>query len=74
MPFTATQMDLEMIILSAVNQTKIHMISIYVGSKKVIQMNLLTKQKQTHRYSKQTYGYQKGQQGEGKEKKLGVSD
>ena len=28
--------------------------------KKMIQMNLFTKQKQTHRFRKQTYGYQKG--------------
>jgi hypothetical protein len=27
---------------------------------KMIQMNLLTKQKETHRHRKQTYGYQKG--------------
>ena len=28
--------------------------------KEMIQMNLFTKQKQTHRHWKQTYGYQKG--------------
>ena len=27
----------------------------------MIQMNLLTKKKQTHRHRKQTYGYQRGQ-------------
>ena len=33
----------------------------YVESKKmIIQMSLFTKQKQTHRYQKQTYGNQKG--------------
>ena len=26
-------------------------------------MNLFTKQKQTHRYRKQTYGYQRGKRG-----------
>ena len=26
----------------------------------MIQMNLFTKQKQTHRHGKQTYGYQRG--------------
>ena len=31
-------------------------------------MNLFTKQKQTHRHRKQTYGYQKGQQGAGEDK------
>ena len=33
--------------------------------KKMIQMNLFTKQKQTHRLQKQTYGYQSGKGGEG---------
>ena len=33
--------------------------------KKMIQMNLVTKQKQIHRHRKQTYGYQWGQQGGG---------
>ena len=31
--------------------------------KKKIQMNLFTKQKQTHRLGKQTYGYQSGKVG-----------
>ena len=35
-------------------------------------MNLLTKQKQTHRHRKQTYGYQRGKVG-GRDK-LGVCD
>ena len=29
-------------------------------SKKMIQMNLFTKQKQTHKRRKQSYGYQRG--------------
>ena len=33
--------------------------------KKMIQMNLFIKQKQTHRHRKQTYGYQRGKQEEG---------
>ena len=33
---------------------------LYVGSKKMIQMNLFIKQKQTHRHRKYTYGYQRG--------------
>ena len=37
----------------------------YVESKKVIQMNLFIKQKQTHRHRKQTYGYQRGKGGKG---------
>ena len=32
---------------------------LYVESKKMIQMNLFTKQKQTHRPRKQTYGCQR---------------
>ena len=35
---------------------------LYVESKKIIQMNLFTKQKQTHRQRKQTYGYQRGKE------------
>ena len=64
--FTATWMDLEIIILSQTEKDKYQMISLiiwyhfYVESKeKVIQMNLFTKQKQTHRLWKQTYGYQR---------------
>ena len=34
-------------------------------------MNLFTKQKQTHRYTKQTYGFQRGK---GDKDKLGVWD
>ena len=48
MPFAATWMDLEIIILSELSQTEIdkyHRISLYVESKKKIQMNLYTEQK-----------------------------
>ena len=38
----------------------------------MIQMNLFTKQKQTSRHRKQTYGYQRGRGGE--RNKLGVWD
>ena len=75
MPFAATQMDLEIIILSEVSQTekdKYHMISLVYGILKVNTMKLFSKQKQTHRLRKQTYGYQRGR-GEGKDK-LGVWD
>ena len=39
--------------------------------KKMIQMNLFTKQKQTYRHRKQAYGYQRGKWGRDK---LGVWD
>ena len=32
----------------------------------MVQMNLFTKQKQTHRHRKQTYGYQRGKGGRDK--------
>ena len=62
MPFATTWMDLEIIILSGVSQTKTNIIRfhLYVESKKMIQMNFFTKQKQTHRLQKQTYSYQRG--------------
>ena len=41
--------------------------------KEKTQMNLFTKQKQTHRHIKQTYGYQRGNGGWGGDK-LGVWD
>ena len=55
MPFAATWMDLEIIILSEVSQTekdKYHMVLLYIESKtnkQKEQMNLFTKQKQTHK-------------------------
>ena len=59
MPFTATCMYLEIILLSDVCQTRqiLHGIS-YLCNLKVIEINLLIKQKENHRLSKQTYGYQ----------------
>ena len=44
MPFAATWIDLETIILSKSEEDKHHMIA-HVESKKMIQMNLFTKQK-----------------------------
>ena len=61
MPFAATWMDLEIIILSEVSQRQISYDITYMWNlEKMVQMNLFTKQKQTHRQRKQTYGYQKG--------------
>ena len=73
MPFAATWMDLEIILLSEVGQTekdKYH-ITFMWNLKKMIQMNLFIKLKQTHRHRKQTYGYQKGKGGGGRDR-LGV--
>jgi len=44
-----------------------------VESKKVIQMNEFTKQKQTHKHRKQTYGYQRGRR-KGYIRSLGLAD
>ena len=66
MPFAATWMQLEIIILSEISQKEkdiYHMISLICGISNITQMNLFTKQ--THRHRKQTYGYQSGQGGEG---------
>ena len=51
MPFAATWLDLESVVLSEVSQTKASVICfhLYVESKNVIQMKLFEKQKQTHR-------------------------
>ena len=43
---------------------------LFVKSKTVIQMNLFTKQRQTQRCRRQSYGYQRGRGGD----KLGVWD
>ena len=74
MPFSATWIDLEIIILSEVSQTKADIIwyHLYVESKKIL-MNLFTKQKQSYRYRTQTYSYQRGKMGVGRDK-LGILD
>ena len=61
-------MDLETFITkwSKSDKDKYHTISL-MESKKMIQMNLFTKQKQTHRLRKQTYGYQ-SENGVGRDK------
>ena len=59
MPFAAQWMDLEIIILREVSQAekdKYHMISFICGIYNATQMNLQTKQKQTHRYREETCG------------------
>ena len=74
MPFAATWIDLEIIIVSEVSQTekdKHRVISLICGIQKNgnKQMRLFTKQ--THRYRKQTYIYQRGKV---RRDKLGVWD
>ena len=53
-PFEATWMDLEMIVLSELSQTKTNIICYYSlvesNFKKMIQVNLFTKQRETYRY------------------------
>ena len=66
---------LEIIILSEVSQRKINIAwyHLHVESEKIIQVNLLIKQKQTHSLWKQIYGYQRGKVGGGGGRnKLGV--
>ena len=61
MPFAATWMDLEGIMLSEISQTekdKYCMTHLYVESKNYNKLMNITKKKQTHRYREQTSGYQ----------------
>ena len=60
MPFAATWMDLEMIILSKLDRERQILCDIICtwNLKKMTQMNLFTKQ--SHRHRKQTCGYQRG--------------
>ena len=78
MPFAATRMDLEIITLSEVSQKekdKSHMISLICGIQNMTQMNLCTKQKQTHSHREQTCGCQGGgEDGEGWTWNLGLVD
>ena len=57
MPFAATWMDLEMIVLSEVRQRQIYAIT-YLWNLKQDTMNF-TKRKETQRRRKQTYGHQR---------------
>ena len=72
MQFAVTWMDLEITILSEVSQTKTDITRYHldVESKKTIQINLLTKQKQTHRHRKQTWR----SKGKGGKDKSGVGE
>ena len=74
LPFAATWIDLEIIIPSKSDRERqiLYDITYMWNLKKKIQIHLLTKQKQTHRHRKQTYGYQRGK-GRWRDK-LGVWD
>ena len=73
MPFATTWMDLEIIILSKLERERqIAYDTTYMWNlkktneqTKMIQINLFTKQKETHRHRKQIYGYQSGEVGNG---------
>ena len=60
LPFAATWMDLEGIILSEIRQRKTVTVwyHLYVESKKYNKLVNIKKQKQTHRHKEQTSGYQ----------------
>ena len=60
MPFTATGMDPEMIILRSKSDRDKYHIPLLCRIQNMIQANLFTKQKQTHRLTKQTYRFQRG--------------
>ena len=64
--FVETWMHLETVIQSEVSQkrkTNIIYSRIYVESRKMVQMNLFTRQKQRHRCREQMYGHQGGKAG-----------
>ena len=63
MPFAASWMELETPILGEVSRRekdKYHVISLIGGISNMVQINLSTKQKQTHRHREQICGCQKG--------------
>ena len=76
MPFAATQMDLEMIMLSELRQRKINVIwyHLYVESKKKKGTNEVICKTETESHTAQTYGYQKGGGGERLTKLVGKID
>ena len=62
LPFAPTCMDLENIMLSEISHTRERQILCditYMWNLNIIQMNIYAKWKQTHRYRKQTSGYQR---------------
>ena len=74
MPFAATRMDLEIITLSQKEKDKYYMISLIRGIQNMTQMNLSTKQKQTHQHTEQTCGCQEGGLRLGRIRRLGLAN
>ena len=68
MPFAATWMDLKIILQSEISQTKTNIIQyhVYVESKTMIQMNLFTKEKQTHKHKNKVSVTKGEREGKGK--------
>ena len=56
-------MDLENIMLNKIRQRQILFDITYMWNLKIIQINLYTKQKQTHRHGKQIYSYHRVESG-----------
>ena len=72
--FEVTWMDLEIITLSEVSQSKTNITHMWnLIFFKMKQMNLFTRLKQTYRYGEQTYGYQRGNMGERINQELGMN-
>ena len=77
MPFTTTQMNLEIIILNKINQRQISYDIAYIWNlkknknKKTTKLNLFPNPKETHRHRKQIHGYQR-EKGGGKRINLEV--
>ena len=73
MPFAVKWMDLEIIVLREVCQTKKNiMYHLSVESKKMIQINLFIKYKTTYRLWNQTRGYQSWKVWDGMDWELGI--
>ena len=71
-PFAATQIDLEIIILSKVSQKEKDTISLI---EEFSTTRTYIKQKQIHRYGEQTCGCQGGgERGEGRNRSLGLAE
>ena len=74
MPFTATQIDLEIIILNKINQVSYDIAYIWnLKKKNLTKINLFPNPKEAHRHRKQIHGYQR-EKGVGEKDKLGGWD